>query len=160
MPRLASTTLRLVFRTACVAVCCLLLSSAARAQDDPPPAYLAVVDGVASLERNGEVEPAVRDMPFLAGDRLRTENGRVEIQFPDGQTHDFVVSDSTGKEIWRWSEGRMFTQAMKSKTLKGKDDTVFEESWEATGHHGAFTAVAILKSENFPVETSVQFALP
>ena len=84
----------------------------------------------------------------------------VEIQFPDGQTHDFVVNDSTGKEVWRWSEGRMFTQAMKSKTLKGKDDTVFEESWEAKGHHGAFTALAILKSENFPVETSVQFALP
>jgi hypothetical protein len=36
------------------------------------------------LERNGESEPAVRDMPFVPGDRLRTENGRVEIQFPDG----------------------------------------------------------------------------
>jgi len=84
----------------------------------------------------------------------------VEIQFPDGQTHDFVVNDSTGKEVWRWSEGRIFTQAMKSKTLKGKDDTVFEESWNPAGLHGAFTAVATLKSENFPVETSVQFDLP
>jgi len=84
----------------------------------------------------------------------------VEIQFPDGQTHDFVVSDSTGKEVWRWSEGRMFTQAMRSKTLKGKDGTVFEETWEPKGQHGAFTAVAILKSENFPVETSIQFTLP
>lgn len=84
----------------------------------------------------------------------------VEIHFPDGQTHDFVVNDSTGKEVWRWSEGRMFTQAMRSKTLKGKDDAVFEENWESKGHHGSFTAVAILKSENFPVETSVQFLLP
>ena len=84
----------------------------------------------------------------------------VEIQFPDGQTHDFVVTDSAGKEVWRWSEGRMFTQAMRSKTLKGKDGTVFEESWEPKGMHGAFTAVAILKSENFPVETTVQFNLP
>ena len=84
----------------------------------------------------------------------------VEIQFPDGQTHDFVVNDSTGKEVWRWSEGRMFTQAMRSKTLKGKDNTVFEESWEPRDHHGAFTAVAILKSENFPLETSIQFNLP
>ena len=84
----------------------------------------------------------------------------VEIQFPDGQTHDFVVSDSTGKEVWRWSEGRMFTQAMRSKTLKGKDGTVFEEKWEPKGQRGAFTAVAILKSENFPLETSIQFALP
>jgi hypothetical protein len=84
----------------------------------------------------------------------------VEIHFPDGQTHDFIVKDSTDKEIWRWSEGRMFTQAMRSKTLKGKDETVFEESWETKGHHGSFTAIAILRSENFPVETSVQFALP
>jgi hypothetical protein len=84
----------------------------------------------------------------------------VEIHFPDGQTHDFIVKDSADKEIWRWSEGRMFTQAMRSKTLKGKDETVFEESWETKGHHGTFTAVAILRSENFPVETSVQFALP
>jgi hypothetical protein len=49
---------------------------------------------------------------------------------------------------------------MRSKTLKGKDETVFEESWETKGHQGSFTAVAILRSENFPVETSVQFALP
>lgn len=84
----------------------------------------------------------------------------VEINFPDGQTHDFVVNDSTGKEVWRWSEGRMFTSAMRSKTLKGKDETVFEESWETTGHHGSFTAIATLRSQNFPIETSVQFALP
>ncbi len=83
----------------------------------------------------------------------------VEIHFPDGQTHDFVVNDSTGKEVWRWSEGRMFTQAMRSKTLKGKDGTVFEEKWEPKGQRGAFTAVAILKSENFPVETTIQFSL-
>jgi hypothetical protein len=84
----------------------------------------------------------------------------VEINFPDGQTHDFVVNDSTGKEVWRWSEGRMFTQAMRSKTLKGKDETVFAESWESKGFHGSFTAIATLKSENFPVETKVQFLLP
>ena len=84
----------------------------------------------------------------------------LEIQFPDGQTHDFVVKDFTGKEIWRWSEGRMFTSAMRSETLKGKEDTVFEESWDTKGQHGSFTAVAILKSNNFPVESSVQFVLP
>jgi hypothetical protein len=54
----------------------------------------------------------------------------------------------------------MFTQAMRSKTLKGKDETVFEESWESKGFHGSFTAVATLRSENFPLETTVQFVLP
>jgi hypothetical protein len=84
----------------------------------------------------------------------------LELRFPDGQTHDFFVKDFAGKVIWRWSEGRMFTSAMKSETLKGKGETAFEESWNTEGQHGAFTAVAILKSNNYPVETSVQFMLP
>ena len=84
----------------------------------------------------------------------------LELRFPDGQTHDFFVKDFAGKVIWRWSEGRMFTSAMRSETLKGKGETAFEESWNIEGQHGSFTAVAILKSNNFPVETSVQFMLP
>ena len=84
----------------------------------------------------------------------------LELRFPDGQTHDFVVKDFAGKEVWRWSEGRMFTSAMRSETLKGKGETAFEESWNSKGQHGSFTAVAVLRSNNFPVETSVQFMLP
>ena len=84
----------------------------------------------------------------------------LELRFPDGQTHDFVVKDFAGKEVWRWSKGRMFTSAMRSETLKGKGETEFEESWDTNGQHGSFTAVATLRSNNFPVETSVQFMLP
>jgi intracellular proteinase inhibitor BsuPI len=84
----------------------------------------------------------------------------LELRFPDGKTHDFVVMDFAGKEVWRWSDGRMFTSAMRSETLKGKGETVFEESWSTKGQHGTFTAVAVLRSNNFPVETSVQFMLP
>jgi hypothetical protein len=62
----------------------LLCGTVARAQDAPPPAYLAVVEGAATLERDGEVLPATQNMPFVTGDRLRTANGRVEIVFPDG----------------------------------------------------------------------------
>ena len=84
----------------------------------------------------------------------------LELQFPDGQTHDFTVQDFAGREVWRWSEGRMFTSAMRSTTLKGKAETVYEESWSTKGQHGSFTAIATLRSNNFPVETSVQFVLP
>ena len=84
----------------------------------------------------------------------------LELRFPDGQTHDFYVKDFAGKVIWRWSDGRMFTSAMRSETIKGKGETAFEESWNTEGQHGSYTAVAILKSNNFPVETSVQFMLP
>lgn len=67
-----------------LSACFLGIAATARGQEASPPAYLAVVDGVATLERDGETEPAVRDMPFVQGDRLRTANGRVEIAFPDG----------------------------------------------------------------------------
>lgn len=84
----------------------------------------------------------------------------LELRFPDGQTHDFAVKDFAGKEVWRWSQGRMFTSAMRSETIKGKGQTVFEESWDMKGQHGSFTAVATLRSNNFPVQTTVQFVLP
>lgn len=66
-----------------------LACDAAFAQEPAsPPAYLAVVEGTATVERDGEIQPAVRDMPFVAGDRLRTDAGRVEIDFPDGTAID------------------------------------------------------------------------
>ncbi len=62
------------------------IGGVARAQEAPPPAYLAVVEGAATLERDGEAQPAVVNMPFVTGDRLRTAAGHVEIDFPDGTT--------------------------------------------------------------------------
>src|SRR5688500_16048371 len=43
---------------------------------------------------------------------------KLEIDFASGRTHDLVVLDSLGREVWRWSEGRLFTQAMVSKVLR------------------------------------------
>ncbi|HEY7171707.1 MAG TPA: DUF6600 domain-containing protein [Vicinamibacterales bacterium] len=68
----------------------LSVSATARAQDqlDAAPPHLAVVDGAATLERDGQAETATPGMPYIAGDRLRTERGRVEILFPDGSALD------------------------------------------------------------------------
>ncbi len=84
----------------------------------------------------------------------------IELRFPSGQTHEFVVLDESGKEVWRWSRGRMFTQAIRNKLLKGREETVFEEQWNTKGLRGTYTAIATLRSENHPVETSVEFVLP
>ena len=45
------------------------------------PAHISVVEGTASLERDGRPEGSPASMPLLAGDRIRTGNGRVEVQF-------------------------------------------------------------------------------
>ncbi|MBA3886207.1 MAG: hypothetical protein H0X67_10820, partial [Acidobacteria bacterium] len=44
-----------------------------------PPAHVAFVEGTVTLERDGQIDSEPRNMPLVAGDRLRTRNGRVEI---------------------------------------------------------------------------------
>jgi Intracellular proteinase inhibitor len=85
---------------------------------------------------------------------------RVELTFPSGQTYDFVVLDSVGRELWRWGSGRMFTQALRNTLLGGGETLDYEETWNtaplAPGH---YTARAVLASENFPVMQQVAFTI-
>ncbi len=90
----------------------------------------------------------------------RSKVRSVEIDFPNGQTHDFVVLDSSGHELWRWSNGRMFTQALQNKLLGSTETVTYEEQWNPHGLHGDFTLVAILRSSNFPKEERVGFRVP
>lgn len=83
----------------------------------------------------------------------------VELRFPSGQTHDFMVLDSAGKVVWRWSTGRMFTQALQNKTVHSDETVTFEDAWDGVHRRGAYTAVARLISENHPVERRVAFVV-
>ncbi len=91
-----------------------------------------------------------------------TNNTRktVELRFADARTHDFAVLDSTGKTIWRASAGRLFTQTMQALTVRSRDTLTMEDSWDARGAHGAYTAVAFLATDTHPVERRVEFTLP
>src|SRR6266702_1430168 len=71
----------------CCATLFLATASAAPAQESPPP-YLAVVEGVANIDRQGDVQAAAQNMPLVPGDRVTTLAGRVEILFPDGSVLD------------------------------------------------------------------------
>jgi hypothetical protein len=84
----------------------------------------------------------------------------VEVNFPSGQTHEFVVLDSADHEVWRWSTGRMFTQALQNRQVGENETLSFRERWDARGHHGKYTALASLRSSNHPVEERVEFVLP
>jgi hypothetical protein len=91
-------------------------------------------------------------------------NRKLEVTFPSGQQFDIAVFDSTGREVWRWAQGRMFTQALQARPLSGGDTINIEEKWAAAGAKplaaGRYVAVATLMSENYPVEKRVEFVLP
>ena len=90
---------------------------------------------------------------------LRNVGGRhAEINFPTGQAYDFVVVDSAGREVWRWSNRRMFTQGVRNKQLGTGEIAEFSESWKKP-KPGKYTAIATLKSSNYPVEERVDFVM-
>ncbi len=104
MPRLALVA-PLLLSCVCAAV-------SVRAQDvaNESPAHISVVDGAALLERDGRSESAPTSMPLLAGDRVRTQNGRIEILFNEGSTLHLdtnSVVDFQSDEVIRLLDGRV-----------------------------------------------------
>jgi hypothetical protein len=102
----------------CSTLSVCLTAAAARAQDFPaaappsadPPAHVAFVEGAAILERDGQAERDPSSMPLLAGDRLRTDNGRVEVLFADGSLLHMdarTVVDFQSDQVVRLLEGRI-----------------------------------------------------
>jgi hypothetical protein len=85
---------------------------------------------------------------------------RVELDFTDGRTHDFAVLDASGREVWRWSRGRLFTQAMQNRLLEASDTAHWREQWDPPAGSGRYTVVAMLHAANHPVEQRVDFWVP
>jgi hypothetical protein len=83
---------------------------------------------------------------------------KLEVLFPDGRTHDVIVLDSIGREVWRWSDGRLFTQSVQNRVLRASDSIAFDGAWRAPAP-GAYTVVATLESVNFPVEQRQEFVV-
>ncbi len=82
-----------------------------------------------------------------------------EIRFPDGQTHDFAVLDANGRTVWRWSEGRLFTQALRTQAVEKGATVEYAESWTPALPKGQYTVVATLHSDTHPLAAQQVIAL-
>lgn len=104
---------------------------------------------------------AVRVGERVAFDLTTTNVGphRQELTFPGGQTHELVVVDATGREVWRWSRGRLFTQTMQTRLLGSGESASYSESWTPGEARGSFTVVARLRSDNHPLELRRGFTI-
>jgi hypothetical protein len=94
----------------------------------------------------------------LALDVKNVGGKHAELTFQSGQAYDFVVVDSVGREVWRWSGGRMFTSGVQNKQLGAGDVMQVSENWQSV-KPGHYTAIALLKSSNFPVQERVDFTM-
>ena len=84
----------------------------------------------------------------------------VELSFPNGQTHEFVVVDSVGREVWRWSSTRLFTQAVQNKLLSSGESMRVSEQWPHPAQRWKYVVIATLNSTNFPVQQRAEFLVP
>lgn len=112
------------------------------------------VDAALAIEVPGDARAARFSLAVV-----NTADRRVEVNFPDGRTRDFAVYDASGREVWRWSRGRLFTQLMQNKLLQAHDSTVYTGAWPAPTP-GRYTVVAELRSDNHPIRRSAAFVVP
>lgn len=68
------------------------------------------------------------------------------LSFRSGKRADFAVRDGN-EEMWRWSAGRMFTQALGSVTVDPGETLPFEGTWEEP-EPGEYTAVGELAADD------------
>ncbi len=73
-----------------------------------PPWHLSFVGGQAFIDREGQSEPAEAGMALLDGDRLRTEEGRLDAVLSDGlwfHLHGFTTVDLVSDGLVRFVRG-------------------------------------------------------
>lgn len=103
---------------------------------------------------------SVKDNISFAFHVTNNSDKKLELVFPSGQTFEIVVTDALGREMWRASQDRMYTQALQSKVLDGNETVTYSASFKDTMGPGKYLAVATLKSSNHPLEKRVEFSLP
>jgi len=53
----------------------------------------------------------------------------VTLTFPSGKRADIAVEDESGSTVWRWSDGRMFTQMITRATLEPGEQIEESFTW-------------------------------
>ena len=84
----------------------------------------------------------------------------VDLTFPTGQTADVVVrsTDDPAEVVWRWSDDRLFTQAIRQVTLAPGESLDEELTW-ADPQPGTFRAEATLEATDARVSAGGRFSL-
>ncbi|GGC74387.1 hypothetical protein GCM10007216_01240 [Thalassobacillus devorans] len=111
------------------------------------------------------IKKAVNDLAMHS--EIKAENDRVtfqfslenqgdeayELGFTSGQKYEIVVKNDSDEEVYRFSEGQMFTQALETKTLEPGDSMSFEEEWSDGVEPGDYNAAISIEANSVNSQT-------
>ncbi len=89
---------------------------------------------------------------------VNAADAAVTLRFRDGCRADFAVYDAD-VEVWRYSDDRVFTQAVTTADLQPGETATFEATWP-TPHPGEYMAEATLRIRHQEVSARTPFAVP
>lgn len=82
----------------------------------------------------------------------------VDLRFRDGQVADVIVYRED-VEVWRWSEDRLFTQALRTERVASGEAMDFEMTW-ADPSPGEYIAEGTLTAVNVTLRDRAVFEVP
>jgi hypothetical protein len=137
----------------------LACTPAAGPEGQPDPSREAVIPLDNQIASSLQAESLADSVGFtLSVTNVSSEP--LPLTFPTGQSFDFVVMDG-GRELWRWSEGMMFTQAIRQETLSPEETRTFTAWWSPpAGTRGEFTVRGHLTALEHRAEQEIGFRVP
>lgn len=130
-----------------IAVACIFAVLGACAGSDEVSGDRRVVGGVTVTFT---VRPARVDVGRTVRFALRVTNiqgRRTELTFPTSKQYDFWVTRGRD-EVWRWSDGRVFTPSVEKRTIDPQGAISLEEPWPASPA-GSYTVHGELQADGF-----------
>ncbi|MGE5590391.1 MAG: BsuPI-related putative proteinase inhibitor [Bacillota bacterium] len=97
-----------------------------------PPAQPAPADMEARLVVPAE---ATAGQPVDLTLEITNRVAAMTATYSSGQMYDFWV-EQNGREVWRWSRGRMFTQALVHRTISAGETLRFTVQWDGKDAQG------------------------
>lgn len=94
---------------------------------------------------------------------LRVVNGTskpVRFSFRTAQRFDLIMLDTQGREVWRWSAGRIFAQALGEEILKPSGgELLYEAVARGEFPSGAYTVNGIVQALEGAMLTSITLTI-
>jgi hypothetical protein len=84
----------------------------------------------------GDSEFSQGDAISMALSLTNCDNRQARIFYTDGQRYEFIVKDEENREIWRWSQGMVFTQALGEEALEPGATVTYTEVWDQRDQNG------------------------